>query len=483
MRQHTLSDYLNAGFPAIMLITPEYERAANLVGKSGSWKTFTWDCVSGIRRPGGQAVAEDLVHPAEALAWLKGMRDTVLLCGNLHFFLNDVELVQSILAAIPKLKSAGNCLMGVGPAVSLRPELEKYFIMYDLPLPDEGELEKLQADLAGSTARTDRQSAYSAKGLTEFEAEGAFALSLYQHRAFSAQTVAVVKEQLIRKSGVLECYAPVPAGRLGGLDPLKAYITSRARAFQAGSTLPRLKSLLLVGIPGCGKSLVCKTVSSQLNWPLIRLDIGVLKGSLVGESEKRIRTATNIIDAVGEAVVWLDEIEKQFAGVKSDGSLDAGVISGMFAHWLTWMQETTAPVLIMATANNISGLPPEFLRAGRFDKIWFVDLPSLPERREILRIMNERYGTDIPPTYAEKLEGYSGAEIESFVKNSCFVEAEVALEEIIPLSRLMRGEVEAIRNWAKSRAACANTPDHGPEWVRKIREIMEESDHEHENKN
>ena len=482
MQQHTLSDYLNAGFPAIMLITPEYDRAAYLVSKSGSWKTFTWDCVTGIRQTKGKVVAEDVVHPVEALTWLKGMRDTVLLCNNLHFFLNDIELVQAILAAIPMLKTAGNCLMGVGPATSLRPELEKYFIMHDLPLPDESELEKLQAELAGSVAKPDRQSAYSAKGLTEFEAEGAFALSLFQHRSFSAQTVAVVKEQLIRKSGMLECYAPVPASELGGLDPLKAYITSRAQAFLAGSTLPRLKSLLLVGIPGCGKSLVCKTVSSQLSWPLIRLDIGALKGSLVGESEKRIRAATRIIDAVGEAVIWLDEIEKQFAGARSDGSLDAGVMSGMFAHWLTWMQETTAPVLIMATANNISSLPPEFLRAGRFDKIWFVDLPSLPEREEILRIMNERYGTGIPLSYAEKLEAYSGAEIESFVKNSCFVGEERALEEIIPLSRLMRTEIEAIRNWGKTRATCANTPDHGPEWVRKIREIMEETDHEHENK-
>jgi len=483
MQQHTLSDYLNAGFPAIMLITPEYDRAAHLISSAGAWKTFIWDCVNGIHLLGGKAVAEDVVHPVEALTWLKGMRDTVLMCNNLHFFLNDTELVQSILASIPKLKSAGNCLMGVGPASSLRPELEKYFIMYDLPLPNEIELEKLQGELAGSITQPDRQSASAARGLTEFEAEGAFALSLYQHRNFSAQTIAVVKEQLIRKSGILECYPPVCAGELGGLEPLKTYITSRARAFLVGSTLPRLKSLLLVGIPGCGKSLVCKTVSSQLNWPLIRLDIGALKGSLVGESEKRIRAATRIIDAIGEAVIWLDEIEKQFAGVKSDGSLDAGVMSGMFAHWLTWMQETTAPVLIMATANNINGLPPEFLRAGRFDKIWFVDLPSLPERKEILNIMNVRYGTDIPLPYAEKLEGYSGAEIESFVKNTCFVGVETALEEVIPLSRLMYTEIEAIRNWAKTRATRANTPDAEPTWVRNIREIVEETDHEHESKN
>jgi SpoVK/Ycf46/Vps4 family AAA+-type ATPase len=233
--------------------------------------------------------------------------------------------------------------------------------------------------------------------------------------------------------------------------------------------LPRLKALLLAGVPGCGKSLVCKTVSSFLGWPLIRLDIGALKGSLVGESERRFREATRIIEAIGEAVVWVDEIEKQFAGVKSEGRLDAGVMSAMFSHWLTWMEETTAPVLIMATANDISGMPPEFLRAGRFDKIWFVDLPTLEEREEILAIFNSRYGTGLAADYALKMDGFSGAEIEAFVREACFVDAETALGGIRPLGEIMRTEIENIRNWAKTRAQWANKPEAAPSERRSIR--------------
>jgi SpoVK/Ycf46/Vps4 family AAA+-type ATPase len=246
-------------------------------------------------------------------------------------------------------------------------------------------------------------------------------------------------------------------------------MTLRAQAFHPSSHLPRLKSMLLVGIPVCGKSLVCKTVSSILNWPLVRLDIGSLKNSLVGESEKRMREATKVIDALGEAVIWLDEIEKQFAGFASSGHTDGGTTSGMLSHWLTWMQETTAPVLITATANDVSGMPPEFLRAGRFDKIWFVDLPSLSERKDILKIMNRKFGADIPLYDAEKLAGYSGAEIEAVVKESLFTDFDTAMREVVPLSRLMREKIESIRKWASGRAQNANTPELAPENLRHIR--------------
>jgi SpoVK/Ycf46/Vps4 family AAA+-type ATPase len=196
------------------------------------------------------------------------------------------------------------------------------------------------------------------------------------------------------------------------------------------------------------------------------------KGSLVGESERKIRQATATIDAFGKAVVWLDEIDKVFSGIKSSGHTDGGTTSGMFGHFLTWMQETRSPVLIMATANNISELPPEFMRAGRFDAMFFVDIPTLAERFEIIKIMNARYGSRIAVEYAENLQGWSGAEIEQLAKDSLFDGLAVAFESIVPLSRTMKEEITALRDWAKTRARRANLPDN-EDLTKKVRRIKE----------
>jgi SpoVK/Ycf46/Vps4 family AAA+-type ATPase len=185
-----------------------------------------------------------------------------------------------------------------------------------------------------------------------------------------------------------------------------------------------------------------------------------------------MREATRLIDAFGKAVVWIDEIEKAFAGTKSSGETDAGTTAGMFGHFLTWMQETQSNVLVMATANNISQLPPEFIRAGRFDATFFVDLPTLTERQEIIRIMNRKWGSDISLSYAERLHGYTGAEIEQLAKDSLFDGLDQAFEALVPLSRTMREEIEALRQWAKTRSRLANTPEESPEEQRKIRPVQ-----------
>ena len=299
----------------------------------------------------------------------------------------------------------------------------------------------------------DFTTAQAARGLTEFEAETAFALSLVKEGAFSHQVITQTKAQMIRKSGLMEFWPPVAIEDVGGLQSLKGYIGNRKRAFEPGNDhLPRPKGILLVGIPGTGKSLSCKATASILGWPLIRLDIGALKNSLVGESERRMRQATRVIDAFGEAVIWLDEVEKAFAGTHSSGQTDAGTTASMFGHFLTWMQETKAPVLVMATANNIAQLPPEFLRAGRFDAIFFVDLPTVAERGEILDIMRHRYATELPIP-ASDLSGYTGAEIEQLAKDSIFDGTDTAMENIVPLSRdHARGDQRAPRLGQDPRA-------------------------------
>ena len=361
----------------------------------------------------------------------------------------------------------------ISPLIQIRPELEKMFTVIDLELPGEETLFHLQMELAKSVkVEPNPESVRAARGLTEFEAETAFALSLVKEGRFSTRVIAEAKAQMIRKSGLMEFWEPAHIADVGGLDNLKTFIRNRSKAFSPGNgTLPKPKGILLVGIPGTGKSLSCKATASILGWPLIRLDIGALKNSLVGESERRMRQATGVIDAFGEAVVWVDEAEKAFAGSKSSGETDSGTTASMFGHFLCWMQETKTPVLIMATANDISKLPPEFLRAGRFDAIFFVDLPTPAERKEIIEIMNRKYGTDISAEFADKLNGFTGAEIEQLTKDCLFDGLDAAMEAIVPLSRTMREEVQNLRDWARTRARFANTPEDEPAEQRKIRTI------------
>lgn len=263
----------------------------------------------------------------------------------------------------------------------------------------------------------------------------------------------------------MEFWPPVDIQHVGGLDKLKQYLENRKMAY-ISDHLPRPKALLLVGIPGTGKSLSCKAAASILGWPLIRLDISALKASLVGESEKRMRQACATIDAFGQAVVWLDEIDKSFSGMNSQN--DSGTTAGMFGTFLTWLQETEAPVLVMATANDISGLPPEFLRAGRFDALFFVDLPNAAERSDIITIMNKRYGSSIPADQAEQFQGWTGAELEQLAKDSLFDGLDEAAATIVPLSKTMKEQIQALRDWARTRARRANAAEEATQKVRRI---------------
>jgi hypothetical protein len=476
-----LSPYLRAGYPAICLLTQEPHRAEQTIICDG-WKFFAWDCLQGFREAGKIQGIDEIRDPVEAVNWLNRKQDTVLLAHNLHLFLEIPEVIQAIQNGVMSWKSHGSCLVMVTPVVQLRPEIEKFFHVIDLPLPTESQLFVMQEDLARGASvldregkevhvATDKASAQAARGLTEFEAETAFALSLVREGKFSHRVITDVKGQMIRKSGLMEFWEPADIADVGGLENLKAYIRNRAAAFQPGNEhLPRPKGILLVGIPGTGKSLSCKATASLLGWPLIRLDIGALKHSLVGESERRMREATRVIEAFGEACIWLDEVEKAFAGSQSSGQTDAGTSASMFGHFLTFMQETKAPILVMATANNISQLPPEFLRAGRFDALFFVDLPTTEERREIVGIMNRKYGSVIPGDAAVMaLEGFTGAEIEQIAKDSLFDGLGEAMKNIVPLSKTMREEINALREWARSRARMANLPEVQPTEIRKVK--------------
>jgi len=463
-----IKDYLKAGYPALCILTYEPYRAEQLLPCEG-WRFFAWDCIQGIKDLESKKILEEIRDPVEAVKWLTQYQDTVLLAHNLHLFMDIPEVVQSIQNGVPRWKATGSSLVMISPVIRMPPECDKYFHVIDLPLPNENELFTLQGELGKQTKiETDLNAARAAMGLTEFEAETAYALSLIRSGRFSTRVISEAKSQMIRKSGLMEFWSPADINDVGGLGHLKAFISNRAKAFLPENfKLPHPKGLLLVGIPGTGKSLSSKATASILGWPLIRLDIAALKHSLVGESERRMREATQIIDAFGACVVWCDEIEKSLAGSKSSGETDAGTTASMLGHLLTWMQETISPVFIMATANDISKLPPELIR--RFDATFFVDLPCRSERLDIINIMNRKWGSEIPEDYADKLAGYTGAEIEQLAKDSLFDGLEQAFEALIPLSRTMKEDITALKEWAKTRARIANSRDDEPEDTRKLR--------------
>ena len=466
-----ISNYLKAGYPCLYVSTIEPLRATETI-KAEGWDSYSWDCLRGIiDRKTGKTV-EDVIDPLEAVKWLARHNDTVLFVQNFHHFVSSVEIIQEIQNSLPIWKGSGCCLIIVGPPVTLPQEISSFFTILDFMLPSKADLYRIHKELAEAVkVEVSDDAVEAALGLTEFESETAFALSLVMKKCFCAEIITEQKMQMIRRTGLMEFWPPVSVEQVGGLDLFKQYLINRKKAFFAGNErLPKPKALLLVGIPGTGKSLSCKAAASILNWPLIRLDISSLKGSLVGESEQKIRQATATIDAFGKAVVWLDELDKIFAGVKSSGKTDGGTTAGMFGHFLTWMQETTSPVLIMATANNIQELPPEFLRAGRFDAMFFVDVPTVGEKQDIIHIMNGRYTSGIPLEYAEKLNGWTGAEIEQLAKDSLFDGLDAALENIVPLSRAMKEEISALQQWAVTRARRANTPE-APETTKPVRRI------------
>jgi len=463
-----IKDYLSAGYPALCLLSQEPYRTQQIIPCEG-WRFMAWDCICGIRDAANNSSVDEITDPVEAIKWLGCCTDTVLIAHNLHLFLEAPEIIQAIQNGVIKWKSTGCALCLVAPAIRFPLELEKLFHVIDIPLPGYSTMLALQHDLGDSrNIDVNHSAAFGARGLTEFEAETAFSLALVRTGTFSPEVIAEAKGQMIRKSGLMQLWEPADIEDVGGLDALKAFINNRAKAYDAESALPKPKGILLVGIPGTGKSLSCKATASLLGWPLIRLDIGSLKGSLVGESERRLREATQVINAFGNAVIWCDEIEKAFAGTKSSGETDGGTTSTMFGYFLTWLQETAAPILLMATANNISQLPPEFIRSGRFDAIFFVDLPQLKERQQIIEIVNRKWGASIPADFAERLNGYTGAEIEQLAKDSLFDGVEQAITALIPLSRVMREEINALKDWAKTRARTANTPEEVTEH-RKIR--------------
>ncbi|MCB9137854.1 MAG: AAA family ATPase [Caldilineaceae bacterium] len=486
-----LDTYIRARYPLLWLVTPEEARASRLitdVAEQQRKRCLFWSYAAGVTNPA-------LPHEQEAglrepTAVLRAIREAdeagIWVLRDFHPFLKDARVVRELRETALALAASRKTIILLSNVLTIPPELEKEITVVDFDLPGAGEMgRELDAMLeaierSGNTRiELDRRGrshlVQACLGLTLREAELALAKAAIQTRGRLDQTaveiVAAEKEQIIRKSGLLEFYAGDEAlSTVGGLETLKEWLRKRVRAFGEEARafgLPEPRGILLVGVQGCGKSLVAKSVANSWRLPLLRLDVGALFSSLVGSSEQNLRSAIRLAESIAPVVLWVDEIEKGFAGVGARAAGDAGTAARVFGSFITWLQEKEAPVFVIATANDVRALPPELVRKGRFDEIFFVDLPTLAERADIWRIHLLKRNRD-PADFdlhglAMASDRLSGAEIEQALIAGLYEAFDAGrplnmddlyavLQETIPLSTTMSEEIDELRAWAEQRA-------------------------------
>jgi SpoVK/Ycf46/Vps4 family AAA+-type ATPase len=494
---------IRARYPIIYVVSHEERRvetAVRAIAEAQGKPLFTWTASRGIRDQGGEAVTDQYgqevgrENPIPALEWVaaygttddNSMGDAALfLVKDLHPFFRDPVVVRMLRDLAGDLVSTQRTVILLSPTLDVPQACEKEIAVLDFPLPDVDELAgilddsidnlpgSVPVDLNGDGSK--ERVIKALRGLTAFEAESVLAMAVIATGKLDDSAVEFIlneKRQIVRKSGVLEYY-PASEGYndVGGLDLLKAYARQREFAFtdkakEYGVEPPR--GVLLVGVPGCGKSLTAKAIAGGRR-PLLRMDVGALMGSLVGQSEANLRAALKVAEAVAPAVLWIDEVEKGLGGM-SGGEFDGGTSKRVFGTLLTWMQEHNSGVYVVATANDVSALPPELLR--RFDDIFFVDLPDRAARREIWEIHLAKRGRNPEGFDLETLtgesDGLTGSEIEETTKAALFQgfseDREITTDDLlnamgakVPLSTTMAEKLAAIREWAGKRARPASS--------------------------
>jgi hypothetical protein len=432
---------------------------------------------------------------------IEQVEPAIYLFKDFHPFLtrNNFAITRKLKEIALHLKNSFKTIILVSSVLEMPAELEKEITVLNFPLPTHEDLaellDKIVADVKQfKQVKIELDDAgrerllQAALGLTLGEAENVFAKLIVKDERLSGDNISEVfaqKQQIIRKSGLLEYYAASETfAQVGGLSVLKEWLAKRSVAFTPEARdfgLPAPKGIMMLGVQGCGKSLCAKAVSSLWQLPLLRFDMGRMFGSLVGSSEENARRAISVAESVAPAILWVDEIDKAFAGIQGSGGTDGGTTARVLGTFLTWLSEKTAPVFVVSTANDISQLPPELLRKGRFDEIFFVDLPSTEERQEIFRIHLERRGRN-PANFdsnalALASKDFSGAEIEEAVISGLF-DAFYAGEELttqyvlnglaqtVPLAKTMDEHINRLRSWAEGRArnaSVARLPGQGPE--------------------
>ncbi|MDJ0591310.1 MAG: AAA family ATPase [Pleurocapsa sp. MO_226.B13] len=488
-----LNILVQAQYPLIYLITPEEERAEQAIDRiakdnAGYKRVFVWTVTRGMVEYGQsrQSTQHNTVSPEAAIEWTTRQKDGgIYIFKDLHPFIEGPVITRWLRDAIASFKGSEKAIILMSPVQILPIELEKEVVVLDYPLPNLAELNQvLSARLAESKTKrlnteTREKLLKAALGLTKDEAEKVYRKAQVKAGQLTENEVEIVlseKKQLIRRNGILEYIEEDETiDSVGGLEELKRWLKQRSNAFTERAReygLPQPKGMLILGVPGCGKSLIAKTTSRLWGLPLLRLDMGrVYDGSTVGRSEANLRSALKTAESISPVILFIDELDKAFAGGGGSGDSDGGTSGRIFGSFLTWMQEKKSPVFVMATANRVERLPGEFLRKGRFDEIFFVDLPNPAERRDIFNIHLGKRRSEINRFDLEQLtkisDGFSGAEIEqaiiaamydAFAQDREFTQLDIiaAIKATLPLSRTMTEQVTALRDWAGQRARPAS---------------------------
>ena len=505
---------VNAGFPYLYIPTYEEQRAQSqieeIIHRSGDIKTerelYYWTQTEGLvkipkEKDAPLSVINGTKEPIKALesiekADVPGMyvfKDIHVFFGSERGTHADFVLVRKFRDVLQSLQVGRKNIVFLSPKLVIPCEMEKEISVIDFDLPTEEEVRKLLDNLTDGFSseqvtldENEKQKLVKAAlGLTMQEAENAFCRAIVSLKGLHKGALEIIhdeKNQVVKKTGVLEFVnSNLGIDDIGGLENLKNWLIKRNNTWSEQSklyNLPAPKGLLITGVPGCGKSLTAKAMSAIWGLPLLKLDMGRIFGGIVGSSEENMRKAISTAEAVAPSILWVDEIEKGLSGVTKAGGGDSGTSTRVFGTFLTWLQDKDKPVFVIATANDISALPPELLRKGRFDEIFFVDLPTYAERQKIFKVHIQKKIANSPIAHeitasdevaarlASISEGFTGSEIEqvvisalfeAFYRNRGLKEEDIvkAINETVPLAKTQAEQIASIREWAKERAVLA----------------------------
>lgn len=509
MLDKKISQLLRARFPYIYITTYEESRIISMIKRiikdvaqvKYERELYVWTQTEGFICEDTNKSVADTQDPMKALEFIqKQDKNAVFVMNDFHvnFGLKnrapDYQVIRKLRDLVPLLKtsSARKNVFFIAPELVIPDTLQKDITVCDYPLPTLDEIKSrfnvmLKQNAKVSTDKLTEEDkdklCKSALGLTLQEAENAFALAMVNDGKISIDdlpTIIEEKMQVIKKTEILEfIQSDLSINDIGGLKNLKNWLLKRNNSWSESAKkycVPAPKGVLITGVPGCGKSLTAKAMSAIWQLPLLRLDFGKIFSGIVGSSEQNMRRALATAEAVSPSILWIDEIEKGLSGLGSNG--DSGVSSRIFGSFLTWMQEKESPVFVIATANNIHALPPELLRKGRFDEIFFVDIPTHNERAEIFKlhltkrlknaeIMGDlKLDEDLFNKLATQSEGFIGAEIEQVVVSALYEaffesraltvkDLEKTISATVPLSAVQKEQILALREWANTRAVSA----------------------------
>ena len=488
-----LSILIRSRQPLISLVTGEEERGGDLIRgiaeELNHRELFFWNTVAGFRKigSGSNPMEEGRMDPLTGLQRIEGYKaDGLFVLEDFHPYFEEPVIVRQLRNLLYSLRSSRKTVILLSPFFKLPPEIRDDVPQVFLPLPSYGALKDILTSVcegrdvkSNLNKEAEEKLVKSALGLTENQARGVFVKSILKHKVLDHSALQLVlseKQKIIKKEEILEFFpAREKITDIGGLDNLKDWLKKRDKAFSRRAQeygLPNPKGILIIGVQGTGKSLTAKATSALWRLPLLRMDLGKVFGSLVGESEERMRKALLLAETISPCVLWIDEIDKAFSSVMGAG--DSGTSARVFGTFLTWLQEKEGPVFVLATGNDIANLPPELMRKGRFDEIFFVDLPTYDERMEIFRVHLSRVRPVIRDydiaLLAGETEGYSGAEIEQAIINAMYnafddgerefttKDISQGAREVVPIAKLMHERIEKLRAWAEERTRKANKP-------------------------